>query len=417
MTEQIAFFSDDTVVFGLLSAVLGIVFYLSNKVTGVWPKIFRVVPALLWCYLIPALLNSVNLISSENSDLYTIAKNYLLPASLVLLTLSIDIRAILGLGPKALIMFIAGTIGVVIGGPTALALFGAIEPALLADAGNESTWRGLATLAGSWIGGGANQTAMFVLYEYEESLYSGMVAVDVIVYNFWMAALIWGVGRSNAIDKWLKADNSAIERLKNKVVGMSAGKEEPFTFSRSMQILGVGFGATGLAHFLAGPIAERMSQIPIINEQFSFLAGNFFWLIVIATTVGLLLSFTKFRKLEYAGASRWGTIFLYYLIATIGMKIDLLSTFSNLYLIGIGFVWIIIHGVIMLVVAKIIKAPYFYIAVGSTANVGGAASAPVVAGAFHSSLATVGVLLAVLGYAVGTYGAIACAKLMELISY
>ena len=132
--------------------------------------------------------------------------------------------------------------------------------------------------------------------------------------------------------------------------------------------------------------------------------SGFFWLIVISTTVGLLLSLTKARELEGAGASRWGTLFIYILVATIGMKMNLSEVWANLGLFAIGIVWMLVHVTILLVTAKIIKAPFFFVAVGSQANVGGAASAPVVASAFSPSLAPVGVLMAVLGYALGLMG-------------
>ena len=146
------------------------------------------------------------------------------------------------------------------------------------------------------------------------------------------------------------------------------------------------------------------------------LASEFFWIVVLATTFGLLLSFTRARQLEGAGASRLGTAFLYVLIATVGMQMNIGAVLTSPVLFGIGFTWIAFHAVVMLVVARLIKAPTFFLAVGSQANIGGAASAPVVAAAFHPSLAPVGVLLAVLGYALGTYGGWLAGQLMRLVS-
>ena len=128
------------------------------------------------------------------------------------------------------------------------------------------------------------------------------------------------------------------------------------------------------------------------------------------------MSFTKLRELEGVGASRIGSIFIYILVATIGMKMDILSIFDNPSLFIIGFIWMTIHAILLIIVAKIIKAPFFFLAVGSKANVGGAASAPILASAFHPSLAPVGVLLAVMGYAIGTYGAWLCGILMQVVS-
>ena len=142
------------------------------------------------------------------------------------------------------------------------------------------------------------------------------------------------------------------------------------------------------------------------------LASEFFWVVVISTTAGLLASFTRARELEGVGASKFGVLFIFLLVAIIGTRMDVAKILDAPAFMAIGAIWMLFHIVLLLVVAKIIKAPFFFVAVGSKANVGGAASAPVVAGAFHPALAPVGVLLAVLGYALGTYGAILCAQLM-----
>ena len=139
-------------------------------------------------------------------------------------------------------------------------------------------------------------------------------------------------------------------------------------------------------------------------------------MISIATFLGILASFTKLKTYEGAGASKIGSIFIYILVASIGMKMDLTKIFDNPGLIVVGLIWMTIHIILLIVVAKLIRAPYFFLAVGSQANVGGAASAPVVAAAFHPSLATVGVLLAVFGYVVGTYGAMLTAELMRIVA-
>jgi uncharacterized membrane protein len=150
-------------------------------------------------------------------------------------------------------------------------------------------------------------------------------------------------------------------------------------------------------------------------DRFSLTSG-FFWIVVVATTLGLILSFTPAKKLEGVGASKIGSVLLYFLVATIGMHMDVLAIRDNPMLFLVGIVWMLVHVSILLGVAKIIRAPFFFVAVGSQANVGGAASAPIVASAFHPSLAPVGVLLAVLGYALGTYGAWLCGILMQTVA-
>jgi len=416
--ETTTVFTNDAIVFGLLMIALGFVFYTSSKKEGFWSKFYKIVPALLMCYLIPAIFNSLGLIDDNTSQLYFVASRYLLPAALVLMTLSIDLKAIFNLGPKALIMFFAGTIGIVLGGPIAVLIISAISPETVGGVGPDAIWRGLSTIAGSWIGGGANQAAMLEIYEYNPDLYGGMVLVDIVVANLWMAIVLMGIGKNEKIDNWLKADNSAIEDLKVKVSDYAKSVTRVPELPDFMIMLALAFGAVGIAHWGADNISEYLlASFDIFNNSKSALSSfssQFFWMITIATAIGIFLSFTKMKKYEGAGASKIGSIFIYILVATIGMKMDLTMIMDNPGLIAIGLVWILIHVIVLITTAKIIKAPYFFLAVGSQANVGGAASAPVVAAAFHPSLATVGVLLAVFGYVVGTYGAILCTILMQI---
>jgi uncharacterized membrane protein len=322
------------------------------------------------------------------------------------------------LGQKRSIMFFTGTAGIIIGGPLAILLISTFSPETVGGVGPDAVWRGLSTLAGSWIGGGANQAAMLEIYEYNPDLYGGMVLVDIVVANLWMAIILFGIGRNEKIDKWLKADDSAITDLKNKVANYAASVTRNPSLADLMIMLGIGFGAVGIAHLGADWISVVLVEnFEVFNDKKSALASfasSFFWMISISTAIGIVLSFTKFKTYEGAGASKIGSVFIYILVATIGMKMDLTMVFDNPGLIGIGLVWMGIHAGLLILIAKLIKAPYFFLAVGSQANVGGAASAPVVAAAFHPSLATVGVLLAVFGYVVGTYGAILTTILMQL---
>lgn len=413
--KQITLITNDASVLGLLVIVLAFIFYTSSSKTPFWTKFYTYIPALLLCYFLPSILNSLGIISGDESGLYFMASRYLLPASLVLLTLSIDVKGIIALGPKAIIMFFTGTFGIVIGGPLTILVLSQIAPDLVGGVGPDEVWKGLATIAGSWIGGGANQTAMKEMFGSSDQLFSAMITVDVIVANIWMAFLLYGAGVSSKVDKWFKADSSSIEKLETSLADYQSKVTRIPNLTDLMVIVAIGIGFTGLAHIGADVIAPWVSENAPHLAKFS-LTSKFFWLIVIATTGGLILSFTKFKEYEGAGASKVGSLFLYILVATIGMKMDALSILENPGLFLIGIVWMLIHVSVLLLVGKLIKAPFFFVAVGSQANVGGAASAPIVASAFHPSLAPVGVLLAVFGYALGTYAAWFCAILMQAAS-
>lgn len=428
--NKLPFITEDTVVFGILMIILGLIFYTSASENSKWKTFYKYIPALLLAYFIPAILSTNGIIAYQvknelgevihQSQIYYIASRYLLPASLVLMTLSIDLKAVFSLGSKALIMFLTGTVGIIIGGPIAIMLVALVSPETVGGAGVDAVWRGLATLAGSWIGGGANQAAMLEVYEYNQAKYAGMVVVDIVVANLWMAVLLFGIGKNKAIDKWFKADTSAIETLKNKVVAFAKKTAKQPTLTDYILMLSLAFGAVGIAHFganfLSSYLKNNVAAIANPKSFLSFMSSSFFWMITLATIIGIAASFTKLKKLEGAGASKIGSVFIYILVVSIGMRMDLRMAFENPMLIVVGIVWMTIHALLLITVAKLIKAPYFFLAVGSQANVGGAASAPIVAAAFHPALATVGVLLAVFGYVIGTFGAILTAELMHIVA-
>ncbi len=415
MQESAALITNDAVVLGLLALILGFVFHTSHSAHPGWQKFYRYVPSVLLCYFIPSLFNSFGIIDGDKSELYKMASRYLLPVCLVLLTLSIDFKAILGLGPKALILFLTGTVGVVIGAPIALLLVGQFFPEQLGGDGANAAWRGMSTVAGSWIGGSANQAAMKEVFGVGGDIFSVMITVDVLVANIWTAALLWIAANAARIDRANGADTSAIEALKAKIVKYETENSKNPTTTDLIRLVAVGFGVAGLSHWLAGYIAPWIEQNAPELAMYS-LTSNFFWLVVLATTFGLLLSGTKVRNMEAVGASKVGSVFIYILVATIGMHMDVTAVMDYPVMFLVGIIWISIHAGLLLLVSRLIKAPMFYMAVGSQANIGGAASAPVVAAAFHPALAPVGVLLAVLGYALGTYGAYIAALMMQAVA-
>lgn len=406
--------TNDATVIGLLAVILGLVFHTSQSAHPVFKKFYKYVPAVLMCYFLPSLLNTFNIVDGDSSSVYYVASRYLLPACIVLLTISVDLPAIAKLGPKALILFFTGTLGIVIGGPVALLLLSTFDPSLTNGAGPDAIWRGMTTVAGSWIGGSANQTAMKEIYEVGGDVFSAMVTVDILVANLWMAILLLMAGNAKAIDQKAGADTSALNELRTKVEEFEKKHARIPSLHDIMLICAIGLGVTGFAHIVSDLVTPFMVDNYPDLQKYS-LHSKFFWMIVTASTIGIALSFTRARKLEAAGASKIGSAFLYILIATVGLHMDVTKIIDSFDLFLLGLVWMLVHAALMLFVAKLIKAPLFYMAVGSQANVGGAASAPVVASAFHPALAPVGVLLAVLGYAIGTYAAWFCGQILRVV--
>jgi len=412
--ESQALVQNDAVVLGLLALILGFVFYTEASPHPFWKKFYRWVPGLLLCYVLPSLLTSFGIVDPARSQINFVASRYLLPATLVLLTISVDLKAILGLGYKAVLLFLTGTAGVVIGGPLSLLIVGAVSPETVGGAGPDAVWRGMTTLAGSWIGGAANQMALKEVFGPSDRIFSQMVAVDILVQGVWMALLLFLAGRASAIDARTGADTSAIDDLRRRVEAFHDEHARYLTTRDVIFICAVGFGVTGISHAAGEWLAAWLARTAPGLERLS-LTNSFFWIVCIATAIGVTLSFTPVKKLEGAGASRIGTGMLYILVASIGLGMDITAMITNPGLFALGLIWMGVHAALLFTVAKLLRAPLFYMCVGSQANIGGAASAPVIASAFHPSLASAGVLLAVLGYAVGTYAGWLCGILLQAL--
>ena len=393
-----ALISNDIVILGLIAATLAAVFWSADSKWPPFRRLYAFVPPLLLCYLIPGLYNSFGLIDGTHSKLYNpVASRVLLPAALVLLTMSVDLKAILKLGPRLVLMYAAASLSVMLGAVLAFLLFHGVHPETVAG----DTWAGMAALAGSWIGGGANMLAMKEIFQVDATTFGQFAVVDVGVGYAWMAVLIYLAARAPAIDARSGADTAAIEDLKQRLAAFHAEHQRAASLTDLMLIVGIAFGAVGLAHALAAPLSAWLGE-NLAWAKTMGLAEPFVWVVAMSTAIGLGLSFTRARRLEGAGASSLGQLLLYVLIASIGMQMDIFALLDRPWLFLLGLAWIAIHIVLLWLLGRALRVPLFYFAIGSQSNIGGPASAPVVAAAFHPALAPVGALLGTLGYATGT---------------
>lgn len=397
--------------FGIIMAIIGLVFYTQGLPGKFWRRFYAVLPGIVLCCFIPAILNSLGVFADGiGTQIYGFTATYLLPASLLLMTLSMDVPKILGLGWKAVAMFFAASIAIVISGPISLGIAKWISPEMFTD---DTLWRGFSAVAGSWIGGAANQAAMKELFGVSDDLFGMMILVDTTNASLWLLAILVMAKHTDKIDKFLRADTGSIDKVVAAVESYERDNARPGSLNDLMVMFGLCFTMVGLAHFVGAEIANFFSPYTWA-VQYSF-ASSFFWMVVIITLIGVGFSFTKVRRLDHIGASKMGTVFIFILIAAIGMQINLNGLVSQWRLLLIGLLWMCIHVMIVFIVARIIRAPFFFLAVGSNANTGGASSAPIVATAFHPSLAPVGVFLGILGYAVGTIGGYVSTQLMRLV--
>ncbi len=383
--------------FGLIAVLLIVPAFIfaGNRIPTI-QRLFHVVPPLVFAYFIPSVLSNLNIIP-RSAPVYSEIKTFVLPASLLLLTLAVDIKGILRLGPKAGLMFLSGTLGVVLGGPLALWIFKSHLP--------PDIWKGMAALSGSWIGGGANFIAIGKSVGATDAVLGMMVVVDVVVAYTWTGVLLYLAGRAHRIDAFIGADTTAIETLQTNVESFQKATNRIPETTDWMLLFALAAGGAYLSYLLG----EWLPPIGAIISHST-------WRVIIITTLGVTLSFTRLKNLEGIGASKLGTVLLYMLIGVIGANADFQALGDVPWLLAATLVWILVHIGIQFFVLRLIKAPLFFLAVGSQANIGGAASAPIVAAAFHPALASVGVMLGVAGYVLGTYAALICAVLLRLVA-
>lgn len=391
-----ALVTEPMTLFALLAGVLGLVFALSR--VPQFHRFFQYLPPVIWAYFVPMILTTVG-VTPASSEVYAWMSRYLLPFSLFLLMITVDVPAILRLGPKALAMMVTGTAGIVIGGPVAFLVFGSFLP--------DDAWMGFATLSGSWIGGTANMVAIKESVGAPDAVLGPIIVVDTMVGYGWMGVLLFLSTFQGRFDRWVKADTRVVEDVNERLQEIDTTRVPVGTPDLAI-ILGITLVATVFAVWAGTDLMPPLGDPTIISGTT--------WAVLIVVTAGLLLSFTPLRRLEEPGASRIGFLALYLLLTSIGAKADLHAVLeAPVYLIA-GVLWISIHVGLLILMARLLRAPLFFVATGSMANIGGAASAPIVASVYLPAMAPVGLLMAVAGYILGIYAALGCAWLLSIVA-
>ena len=391
-TTETALLTDPMAIFGYLAGLMALLYWLSE--VKPFSRFFEIIPTILFVYFLPTLSTAAG-ITPAASPLYEWMTRYLLPVALFLLMLTVDLPAIARLGGIALVMMLAGTLGTVIGAPLTFLVFGNWLP--------PEAWKGLAALSGSWIGGTANLVAVAESVGTPANIMGPTIVVDTVVGYGWMAVLLAFSTRQHWWDNRIHARMDVLAETNRRLMELDA-ERNPIDTRAAAIILGLGFAAAILSVNL-GNLLPAVGTPTIISKTT--------WAILIAVTAGLLLSLTPMRRLERVGASKLGYVALYLLLTGIGAQADLRAIFNTPVFLLAGVFWIMVHATILLAVAWVMRAPLFFFATASMANVGGAASAPIVASVYHSAMAPVGLLLGVLGYVLGTYFGLVCAWILS----
>ena len=382
---------DPVLVFAYLAAVVALVFQVAR-----WPALrplFDRLPALVWTYFLPMLSTTAGILPAE-SPVYRAIARYLLPASLSLLLLSSELKAIARLGRTALLVMTAGMAGIMLGG---IAGFLALRPWLPADA-----WKAVGALVATWIGGSANLVAVANALDLSPELQGVLIIVDTVVAYTWMGFLISFAARQEAFDRWNKADRAAVEGVGARLASVVGKETRPPTVA-DMTLM------VGLAIVLTAACLKIGSLLPPVGQ----VLNAFSWAIILLTTAALLLSLTPLARLEQVGASTVGYAGFYLLLASVGAQGDLRKVLSHPQFVLLGVIVIAVHAVFLFAALRLLRAPLFFLGAASQACVGGYSSAPLVAAIYHPAMAPVGLLLAVLGNVVGTYLGLAVAQVLS----
>jgi uncharacterized membrane protein len=390
-----ALLHDPMSVFAFLAGLVGAIFWLSGIPR--LKKVFQYLPPVLFVYFLPMVSTTLG-ITPPASTAYDFTTRYFLPVALFLLMISVDLKSVAKLGPMALVMMSAGTVGIILGGPLALALFGHWLP--------PDAWQGFAALSGSWIGGTANMVAIAESVGTPPSAFNPVIVVDTVVGYGWMGVLLFFSVWQGRFDRWSNARTKAIHETNARLAEMER-ERHPTTVRDVAFLLGMGVGAAVVAVRLG-------AALPTLGNP-TIISGTT-WAVLMVVTGGLLLSFTPLREYEKVGASQFGYTALYLLLAGIGAQADVRAVLQAPLYLAAGAVWIATHVAVLYAAARLVRAPLFFIATGSMANIGGPVSAPVVAGVYHPAMAPVGLLMAVVGYVFGVYGALLCAYLLGQVA-
>ena len=369
---------------------------LEKSAKGGMQKFFKYVPAVVLCYLIAMLLCTLGVWDmAETKPAYSALKNNLTYAMIFAMLLRCNIRKVLKLGPKMLIGFFSATLTIMIGFVCAFVLMkGTI---------GSDVWMGLCALCGSWIGGSGNMVAVQAALDISEADTGYALVIDSIGFSLWVMFLLWVIQLAPKFNKWTKADTSKLDEVSSRLEEEAKLNTKPITFQSLILLLG--------SAFLVSAIATNVGNKLYALTNFSDKAT---WTVLFVTVVALIAAVTPLGKV--AGSSEVSSLLLYAVIGLLASRASLLELGEAPAWIATGFIVLGIHAVLMLIICKLLKLDLFTAGVASLANIGGTASAPVLASSYSGSLVPVGILMALMGYVVGTPLAVVCAHIMESLA-
>lgn len=386
--------TDPTAVGIYLIVLIGLLHWISRA--KVLAPFFKYLPPAIWVYFLPMISSNTGIIP-QVSDVYDWIRIYLLPSALVLMLLAANIPALIRLGGKAVATMLMGTAGIVTGSIVSFFLLHWWLP--------PEAWRGFGALSASWVGGSANMVAVAASVSTPDSMMGPLIVVDTVVGYGWMGVVIALAVFQERMDARNRVDRTMVEALNVRMKEIDLEGRRPITFVDVTLMMAIAFGG-GYAMLQLGKLLPDVGEV----------LNSYGWAVILSTVLGVTLSFTGASRLEFAGASNLGGYMFYFLLASIGARADLKGILDAPLFLLAGVIIIAIHASFLLVAGRLFRSPMFLMATASQANIGGPVTAPIVATVYQSSLAVVGLLMAVLGGIMGTFTGLLVAQVCYWIS-
>ena len=391
---------------GVLAVLVAVAafFFLLAQVTD--SKLFKYLPPLLFIYATPVFLSNLKIGGStvipSSSIIYTGLSQFALPVFIVLMLIKVNVPAVVKVMGKGVLVMMMGTIGVMVGGVVSYMITHRWLP--------DDAWTGIGALAGSWIGGTANMGATAEMLDAPKAQLGLAIIADNVIYIVWLPLLLMSRDFADKFNKWARVPEERLAAM-DAAAELHVEEDHAPTMPQYLYLGAVVIGVTAIGHAAAPGIAGLIAAAsPGLADVFSVTTTR----ILLVTTIALVLSTTRVSELPNSTAL--GTALVYIFVAGMGARAELAGLAdAPVFVLG-AFLWIFIHGAFMLAGAWLFRVDVHSVAIASAANIGAAASAPIVAAHHRPNLVPASILLALLGYAMGNYLAPATGLLAKAVA-
>ena len=363
-------------------------------------KIFNVVPPLVWIYVLNMIFCTLGLYhSKEVSAAYKALKNNLLYAMIFVMLLRCDFRKLAKLGGRMVAIFLGCSLTLFVG-------FIVGYPIFKGSLGSD-TWGAVAALYASWVGGSANMAAMQAALPVDAGAYSCALALDTVCYSVWIALLLLMVRYASKWNNAVKADTSKLQAVADAAAAEVAKEKKQAGGADWIFLIGLSLIVSAISQYVGASLNGALRDVGLAM----FDKGSMTTLFV--TVLGLVCAMTPLGKVP--AVEELSSVYLYAVVSLLASTASVTDLLAAPMWVVYGFFILAVHVILMFFLSKLFHWDLCMVSTASLANIGGAASAPIVASAYDASYAGIGVLMGVLGAAVGNFAGMICGAILKMM--